>query len=90
MTNNINCLVVDDEPMAREILNSHLSKIDAITVVGNCKNAIEAFNAINSNEIALIFLDINMPEISGLSFAKSINKNIKVIFDNDGVSITCR
>lgn len=80
MTKIIQCLIVDDEPMAREILVSHLQKVNAVNVVATCKNAIEAFNEINSNQIDLIFLDINMPEISGLSFAKSINKNIKVIF----------
>jgi DNA-binding LytR/AlgR family response regulator len=76
----VNCIIVDDEPVAREILESHLRKVDAVNVIATCKNAIEAFNQINSNQIDLIFLDINMPEISGLSFAKSINKNIKVIF----------
>jgi DNA-binding LytR/AlgR family response regulator len=76
----INCIIVDDEPVAREILENHLGKISAIHVVGSCKNAIEAFNLINSHKIDLIFLDINMPEISGLSFARSINKNIKIIF----------
>lgn len=76
----VQCIIVDDEPIAREILESHLQKIKVIKVVATCKNAIEAFNEINSNQIDLIFLDINMPEISGLSFAKSINKNIKVIF----------
>lgn len=80
MSKIIQCIIVDDEPMAREILESHLQKVDAVNVVATCKNAIEAFNEINSNKIDLIFLDINMPEISGLSFAKSINKNIKVIF----------
>lgn len=80
MTKTINCIVVDDEPIAREILESHLQKVAVVNVVATCKNAIEAFNQINSNQIDLIFLDINMPEISGLSFAKSINKNIKVIF----------
>lgn len=76
----VNCIIVDDEPVAREILESHLRKVDAVHVIATCKNAIDAFNQINSNQIDLIFLDINMPEISGLSFAKSINKNIKVIF----------
>jgi DNA-binding LytR/AlgR family response regulator len=80
MANAIQCIIVDDEPVAREILESHLSKIDTIEIVCSCKSAIEAFNAINSNTIDLIFLDINMPEISGLSFAKSINKDIKIIF----------
>lgn len=80
MTKTVNCIVVDDEPVAREILESHLKKLEAVSVVATCKNAVEAFNEINSNQIDLIFLDINMPEISGLSFAKAINKNIKVIF----------
>jgi len=80
MSNLINCIIVDDEPMAREILENHLKKIDEIHIAGICKNAVEAFNLINLNEIDLIFLDINMPEISGLSFARSINKNIKIIF----------
>ncbi len=76
----INCIIVDDEPMAREILENHLQKIDTIQLIGTCKNAIEAFNLINSHKIDLVFLDINMPEISGLSFARSIDKNIKIIF----------
>jgi DNA-binding LytR/AlgR family response regulator len=76
----IQCLIVDDEPVARDILEDHLRKIDSINIVAKCKNAIEAFNTINSTEIDLIFLDINMPEISGLSFAKSINKDIRIIF----------
>ena len=80
MTEQIKCIIVDDEPVAREILETHLAKIDKIEIVASCKNAIEAFNAINQYKVDLIFLDINMPEISGLSFAKSINKNSKVIF----------
>lgn len=80
MSKVINCIIVDDEPIAREILENHLQKVKAVNIVATCKNAIEAFNEINSSQIDLIFLDINMPEISGLSFAKSINKNIKVIF----------
>lgn len=80
MNKTIQCIIVDDEPMAREILINHLQKIEAINVVASCKNAIEAFNEINIHQIDLLFLDINMPEISGLSFAKSINKNIKIIF----------
>jgi DNA-binding LytR/AlgR family response regulator len=76
----IKCLIVDDEPVAREILENHLAKIDAVEVVAGCKNALEAFHFINAEKVDLIFLDINMPEISGLSFAKSINRNIKIIF----------
>ena len=80
MAKTIQCIIVDDEPVAREILINHLSKIETVNVVADCKSAVDAFNVISSKNIDLIFLDINMPEISGLSFAKSINKNIKIIF----------
>ena len=80
MSKTIHCIIVDDEPVAREILESHLQKIDTIEIIASCKNAMEAFNVINTRKIDVIFLDINMPEISGLSFARSINKNIKIIF----------
>ena len=76
----IQCLIVDDETVARDILATHLSKIKNVCVVPQCKNALEAFNYINNHKVDLVFLDINMPEISGISFAKSINKNIKIIF----------
>ncbi|HER08505.1 MAG TPA: response regulator transcription factor [Bacteroides sp.] len=79
-TGKINCIIVDDEPVAREILESHLGKIDRICVVASCKNAVEAFKAIHSHPVELVFLDINMPDISGLSFAKSMSGNFKVIF----------
>lgn len=80
MSKTIHCIIVDDEPIAREILESHLKKIDSIHIEASCKNALEAFQIINSKKVDLVFLDINMPNISGLSFAKSINRNIKVIF----------
>ncbi|MBN2772657.1 MAG: response regulator transcription factor [Prolixibacteraceae bacterium] len=80
MPESIRCIIVDDEPVAREIIEGLLSKIDSAEVVASCKNAVEAFNTINAEKVDLIFLDINMPEISGLSFARSINKDIKVIF----------
>lgn len=76
----ISCIIVDDEFIAQEIVATHLSKIENINVVASCSNALEAFNYINNHDIDLVFLDINMPEISGISFAKSINKNIKIIF----------
>lgn len=80
MNKSVSCIIVDDETIAREIIASHLSKIDNIEVVAQCKNAIEAFNFISNNKVDLVFLDINMPEISGIAFAKSINKDIKIIF----------
>lgn len=80
MSDKIRCIIVDDEPVAREVLESLLTRIDQVEVLSQCKNALEAFNVINDQRVDLIFLDINMPEISGLSFARSINKDIKIIF----------
>ncbi|MEX0997333.1 MAG: LytTR family DNA-binding domain-containing protein [Flavobacteriaceae bacterium] len=77
---SISCIVVDDESIAREIIETHLSKIPGITLMGSYNNAIDALNCLRENTIDLVFLDINMPDISGISFAKSINKNIKIIF----------
>ncbi len=76
----ISCLVIDDEPEARDVLKEHLSKIESVNVIAYCKNAIEAFKQLSAQKIDLIFLDINMPEISGLDFAKTINHDVKVIF----------
>lgn len=76
----IKCIVVDDEPTARDILKMHIQQIEGLQLVSCCKNALEAFNIINEQAIDLVFLDIRMPEVSGISLAKSINKNCKVIF----------
>lgn len=76
----VRCLIVDDEPMAREILKSHLSKMGSIKILAECKNAFEAFDILSKETVDLLFLDINMPELSGLSLAKTIQNNCKVIF----------
>lgn len=80
MTNKVKCIVVDDEPMAREIVCSFIAKVGNLELVATCKNASEAFEVLNKEQIDLLFLDINMPEISGLSLAKSIHHKTKVIF----------
>ena len=80
MSEKISCIIVDDEPVAREVIESHLSKIKSVKIIGSCGNASEAFSLLNEHNVDLIFLDINMPEISGLSFARSINTDIKIIF----------
>lgn len=80
MSTKISCIIVDDEPMARKIVSTYIGKVPKLDLIKSCSNAMEAFETISNNEIDLIFLDINMPEITGLSLAKSINKNIKIIF----------
>ncbi len=77
---HISCLIIDDEIIAQEIIATHLSKISNIKKVDCCNNAIEGFNFLRNNHVDLLFLDINMPEVSGISFAKSISKDIQVIF----------
>lgn len=79
-SNDISCIIVDDEFIARDIIGIHLSKISNINIIASCSNAMDAFKYISKHKIDLVFLDINMPEISGISFAKSINKDIKIIF----------
>ena len=73
----VTCIIVDDEKIAREVISAHVSKINNVRVTAECKNAFEALNFIRNNHVDLIFLDINMPEISGIAFAKSINSSIK-------------
>ncbi len=80
MPHKINCLAIDDEPVALEIVKNHLSKIDYINLVHTCNNATEAFNHLIQHNIDLIFLDINMPGITGIAFAKAINPETKIIF----------
>lgn len=80
MNSKINCVIVDDEPMAREILTSFVEKTPNLNLIASCKNAVEALQTHQNNNVDLFFLDINMPEITGLSLAKIINKKAKIIF----------
>lgn len=66
------CLIIDDEPLAIKLIRSHLSKIDSFEIAGECRNALKAVEFLKSEKIDLMFLDINMPEITGLDFLKSL------------------
>lgn len=80
MANKMNCIIVDDEPIAREILESYIKKTPTINLIKSCKNVKEALEITSYSNIDLILLDINMPDISGMTLAKVIDKKIKVIF----------
>ncbi|MDP5104888.1 MAG: LytTR family DNA-binding domain-containing protein [Polaribacter sp.] len=80
MRNKLKCVVVDDEPMAREIIESYIAKTPYLELIKSCKNASEAILFQQENTVDLFFLDINMPEITGLSLAKIINQKAKIIF----------
>lgn len=76
----LNVLIVDDEPIARDILETYISKVPDLHLAHVCKNALEAFQVLSRNTVDLVFLDINMPEISGIDFLKTLKDPPQVIF----------
>lgn len=76
----IRALIVDDEPLAREIIQTHIDKIPHWTVTATCINAEEAYEALVTHEIDVVFLDIQMPVISGIEFFQSLRNPPLVIF----------
>lgn len=75
----IHCLIVDDEPLAINVIKKFLQELQYAQVTGTCENAVEAFNYLSENSVDLLFLDINMPTISGLDFLKSLQSPPLVI-----------
>jgi len=73
------CIIVDDEPLAIEVIESHLKKFKEIDILARCNDAIEAFEILKNKSVDLIFLDIQMPQLTGLDFLKSLAKPPKVI-----------
>jgi DNA-binding LytR/AlgR family response regulator len=76
----IKVLIVDDEPIAQDILETYISKIADLQLTGKCRNALEAFQIVSKQQVDLILLDINMPEISGIDFLKTLKNAPLVIF----------
>lgn len=76
----IQCLIIDDEPLAREVLESYVADLPSLNLIASCTDAVEALDWLNQESIDLIFLDINMPKLSGINFYKSLSKKPKVIF----------
>lgn len=77
----ISCLIIDDEPSSQTVLKKFVADVDFLELVGVCNNAIDALNTLRQNQhIDLLFLDINMPKISGLTFYKSLQNPPEVIF----------
>jgi DNA-binding LytR/AlgR family response regulator len=73
-------IIVDDEPMAINLLKGYLEHFSSIELIGTFRNALKAFEFINKEKVDVVFLDINMPHLSGLSFSKMIDPNTKIIF----------
>lgn len=76
----IKCLVIDDEPIARKGLIEHIQQIEFLFPVAECKNAIEASLCLQKNNIDLIFLDIQMPKLTGIDFLKNLSTPPLVVF----------
>ena len=76
----IRCIAVDDEPPALEILKKYISSVSMLELAGTCNNAVEAINVLGTQEIDLLFLDIQMPMLMGTDLIRSLSKPPKVIF----------
>ena len=76
----IKCLVIDDEELARTLLKTYINKIDFLELVADFESPIEAMQVLKDDDIDIIFLDIQMPELKGTDFAKMIDPKTKVIF----------
>lgn len=76
----IKCLVIDDERLAREYLKNYISKIPELELVGDFNSPLKATELIKSGEIDLLFLDIQMPDITGVEFVKSLSNTPEIIF----------
>ncbi|SFR72658.1 LytR/AlgR family response regulator transcription factor [Maribacter stanieri] len=78
--NSINCIVVDDEELARALLITYIKKLDYLNLVGQAENPLEALQLMKEHDVDVLFLDIQMPEIKGTDFAKMVDSNTKIIF----------
>jgi DNA-binding LytR/AlgR family response regulator len=76
----INCLVVDDEPVARKGISRYVEQTPFLKLIGACKSALEANEYLSKHHIDLLFLDIQMPDITGTDFVRSLEKPPSVIF----------
>jgi DNA-binding LytR/AlgR family response regulator len=75
----IKCVIIDDEPLAIQLLQKHIAQLDFFEVVATCNNAISALAVLNTKTVDLLFLDIKMPQISGLELLKTLRNPPKTI-----------
>ncbi|MBB6235433.1 DNA-binding LytR/AlgR family response regulator [Pedobacter sp. AK013] len=75
----VKCLLVDDEPLAIQLIQNHINQLDTFEVVGTCSNAIKALEMLRTIPVDLLFLDIKMPQITGIDFLKTLKNPPAVI-----------
>ena len=76
----LKCMIVDDEPIARDILKKYISATPELVLVKSCMNATEAYEGLHQHEVDLVFLDIQMPVITGVEFLRSLRNPPLIIF----------
>ncbi len=76
----LNCLIVDDEPLSQEIIVDYVSVCPELSLKGVCKDALEAGEFVKNEKIDVLFLDINMPRLSGIGFVKSLKETPMIVF----------
>src|SRR6185369_11049586 len=75
----LKCIIIDDEPIARKVLQEFIEDIEFLELVGQAENPLKAMSLLNTNDIDIIFLDINMPKINGIDFLRNSKTNAIVI-----------
>lgn len=73
------CLIVDDEPLARDLVRSHINKLENFQIVAECGDAMKALHELRTQPVDLMFMDIQMPQITGIEFLKTLRNPPKVI-----------
>ncbi|HEY4788744.1 MAG TPA: LytTR family DNA-binding domain-containing protein [Bacteroidales bacterium] len=76
----MNCIIVDDEPLAQQVIEEYIKTIPFLTLVGKCSSAFEAFDKLRTQKVDLIFLDIHMPNVSGIDFINALDNKPYFIF----------
>jgi two-component system, LytTR family, response regulator len=74
-----NCIIVDDEPIARQIVEGYIAKLPHLKLIKICQDAFEALTVIKTHSVDIIFLDINMPQLNGLGLISSLSVSSKII-----------
>ena len=76
----MNVIIVDDEPLALDVLETYVSRMPDLNLIGRCNNAFEANEMLKNHDIDLMFLDIQMPQLTGIEFLKTLSKPPMVVF----------
>ena len=80
MDTTLKCIIIDDEPLARELLKAYVDKTPSLSLIGSFESAAEAFKTVMDGRVDVIFLDINMPMLNGIDFAAIVPSTTRIIF----------